>query len=186
MLKIEGKPIIENTIKLFRKNGVSDISVIKGYKKEKINFPGVTYFENDDFENNNQLYSLMYARDKLDEAVKTNEEMIISFSDILYSGDVLKKLIEDENPIAAVVDIDWYESYIGRTHHPVSEADNVIMDKDRKMIKIGKNILPDGVAKDRQGEFIGLWKFNPQGISIFLNHFDRLDFILNKTDPFEF
>ena len=111
--------------------------------------------------------------------------MIISFSDILYSGDVLKKLIEDENPIAAVVDIDWYESYIGRTHHPVSEADNVIMDKDRKMIKIGKNILPDGVAKDRQGEFIGLWKFNPQGISIFLNHFDRLDFILNKTDPFQ-
>ncbi|NQT64809.1 MAG: NTP transferase domain-containing protein, partial [FCB group bacterium] len=37
MLKINGKPILQNTIDLFRNNGINDISVIKGYKKEKIN-----------------------------------------------------------------------------------------------------------------------------------------------------
>ena len=43
MLKINGKPILRNTIELFRNNGINDISVIRGYKKEKINFPNVTY-----------------------------------------------------------------------------------------------------------------------------------------------
>lgn len=59
MLKIKGKPIIQNTIELFRKKGVNDISVIRGYKKEKINFPDITYFENKNFLNNNILHSLM-------------------------------------------------------------------------------------------------------------------------------
>ena len=62
MLKITGKPIIQNTIELFRSNGIRDISVIRGYKKEKINFPNITYFENTDFWNNNILHSLMCAR----------------------------------------------------------------------------------------------------------------------------
>ena len=53
MLKIDGKPIIQNAIELFRNNSINDISVIRGWKREKINFPNVTYFENTDFWNNN-------------------------------------------------------------------------------------------------------------------------------------
>ena len=37
MLKINGKPIIENTIELFRKNRINDISVVNGYKKDEKN-----------------------------------------------------------------------------------------------------------------------------------------------------
>lgn len=82
MLKIHGKPIIQNTVDMFRSNGINDISVIRGYKKEKINLPDITYFENKDFWNNNILHSLICARAKLEEAIKTGEDVVMTYSDI--------------------------------------------------------------------------------------------------------
>jgi len=185
MLKIDGTPIIQNTVELFRNNGIKDISVIRGYKKERINLLDVTYFENNDFWNNNILHSLMFARAKLEEAINTKEELIISYSDIWYNDGVVKKLLEDGHAISAIVDADWMDYYDGRTDHPISEAENVVMGNNKKILKIGKHIFTDKISKNKQGEFIGLWKFNPEGIKIFLKHFDRLNSILNKTDPYQ-
>src|SRR3989338_9192274 len=137
MLKVHGKPIIQNIIDLFRNNGVNDISAIRGYKKEKISFPNVTYFENTDFWNNNILHSLMFAREKLEEAIKTGEDVIITYSDIWYTDSVVKDLLKSKEAIASIVDTDWYDYYNGRTDHPISEAENVIMDSNKRMLKIG-------------------------------------------------
>ncbi len=185
MLKIYGKPIIQNIIELFRKNGIKDISIISGYKKEKINFPNITYFENDDFLNNNILHSLICAKAKLEEAIKSKEDVVISYSDIWYNDSVVKKLLEDRHDIASIIDIDWQDYYVGRTEHPISEAENVIMNDKKRMLKIGKHIFTDKVPKNKQGEFIGLWKFTPKGTKIFLNHFDRLNSTLKKEEPFQ-
>ena len=174
MLKINGKPIIENTIELFKNNQINDISIIRGYKKEKIDFPNLTYFENTDFGNNNILHSLMFARPKLEEAIETGEDVIVSYSDILFNDSIVKLLLESKEDIASVVDTDWHEYYEGRSDHPIEEAENVIVGDNNRMSKIGKHIFTDDVPKDRQGEFIGLWKFSPEGIKIFLKHFDRL------------
>jgi len=183
MLKINGKPILRNTIELFRNNGINDISVIRGYKKEKINFPNVTYFENTDFWNNNILHSLMCARAKLEEAIKTKEDIVMTYSDIWYNDSVVKALLKSKEAIASIVDTDWHDYYNDRTEHPISEAENVIIDDDRRILKIGKHIFTDGIEKDKQGEFIGLWKFTPKGTRIFLKHFDRLNSTLKMTDP---
>ncbi len=185
MLKIDGKPIIQNTMELFRANGINDISVIRGWKGEKIGFPGITYFENEDFWNNNILHSLMCARPKLEEASKNKEEIVATYSDIWYNDIVVKALLKDKHDIAAIVDTDWQDYYEGRTNHPISEAENVIMDGNKKMLKIGKHIFTDDVPKDKQGEFIGLWKFTPKGIKIFLGHFDRLNKKLRKDEPYQ-
>jgi len=185
MLKINGKPIIENTVELFKNNEIKDISIIKGYRKEKIDFPGITFFENDDFWNNNILHSLMYARSKLEEAINAKEEVVVSYSDILYNDNVIKKLLEDKHTISSIVDINWRDYYDGRTDHPISEAENVIVDDDKRMLKIGKHIFTDKILKNKQGEFIGLWKFTSEGIRIFLNHFDRRNTSLKKTDSFQ-
>jgi len=185
MLKINGKPILQNTIDLFRGNGVDDISVIRGYKKEKINFPDITYFENTDFWNNNILQSLMFARAKLEEAVKTGEDVVMTYSDIWYNDSVVKALVESKEAIASIVDTDWETYYDGRTDHPIEEAENIITDDDKRMLKIGKHIFTNDTPKDKQGEFIGLWKFTPEGTKIFLKHFDRLNSTLKMTDSYQ-
>ena len=52
-------------------------------------------------------------------------------------------------------------------------------------MKIGKHVITGDTPKDKQGEFIGLWKLSPEGIKIFLHHFDRLNSKLQMTDPFQ-
>jgi len=185
MLKINGKPIIQNTIELFRSNGINDLSVIRGYKKEKIDFPNITYFENKDFWNNNILHSLICARSKLGEAIKKGEDVVITYSDIWYADSVVKALLKSKKAIASIVDTDWYEYYEGRTDHPIEEAENVIIDDDKRILKIGKHVFTHNTPKDKQGEFIGLWKFSPEGTKIFLKHFDGLNSTLKMTDPYQ-
>ena len=62
------------------KNVVKDISLIRGYKKEKINYKGIKYFENTDYKNNNILNSIFYAEKII------NGNIIISYSDILFDS----------------------------------------------------------------------------------------------------
>ena len=185
MLKINGKTLLQNMLDLFRNNGINDISVIKGYKREKINLPDITYFENTDFWNNNILHSLMCARAKLEEAIKTGECVVMTYSDIWYNDSVVKALLKSKESIASIIDTDWEGYYDGRTDHPISEAENIITDDDKKMLKIGKHIFTHDTPKDKQGEFIGLWKFTPEGINIFLKHFDKLNSTLKMTEPYQ-
>ena len=45
MLDFGGKTLLERQLIAYKKNGIKDISLIRGYKK-KINYKGIRYFEN--------------------------------------------------------------------------------------------------------------------------------------------
>ena len=85
MLKLGDKTIIEHQLNAFRANNITNISVVRGYKKHKIDLPNVTYFDNDQFESNNVLNSLMYA----EEALAGN--VVISYSDIIFSPAIVER-----------------------------------------------------------------------------------------------
>lgn len=185
LLPINGKPILHHTLENLRSNNVKDISIVRGYKKEKIDVKNTTYFENDNFFENNILHSLMYARPKLEEAMKNGDDVIVTYSDIWFENEVLKCLLEEQGDIVAVVDVDWESSYKDRTDHTTSEAENVLIDKENRIAKIGKHIFTEATPRSYQGEFTGLWKFTPKGVRIFLNHFDKVHASLQLTTPFQ-
>jgi choline kinase/DNA-binding XRE family transcriptional regulator len=165
MLDFGGKTLLQRQLDAYKKNDVKDISLIRGYKKDKINYKGIRYFDNIDYKNNNILNSIFYAEKIL------NGNIIISYSDILFDTSVIKRLLESNYDISVVVDIDWRGYYVGRKDHPISEAENVIFDSDNKVKKIGK------INKDNQevhGEFIGMIKLSDRGAEIFKHHFHRL------------
>lgn len=164
MLKFNGKTLLERQINALKSNGIKDISVIKGYCKEKINLKGVKYYINNDYENNNILNSLFYAEKEL------NSDVIISYSDILYEKDVISRLIESKYDISIVVDIDWKKAYRGRKDHPIHEAENVIFDSHNKVLRIGKIMTK---KFDVHGEFIGIMKLTKRGCDILKRHFSR-------------
>jgi len=164
MLKFGNKTLLERQLDAYRECGISNISVIRGYNKEKINHEGLRYFENTDFENNNILNSLFYAEDEL------NGNVIVSYSDILFESSVVKRLLESDADISIVVDIDWRAYYVDRKDHPLEEAENVIFNANNEVVKIGKVLT----AKDDVfGEFIGMMKFSPRGADLFKRHFQR-------------
>lgn len=175
MLDFAGKTLLQRQIEAFKINGLNKISVIRGFEKEKINYPDLTYFENKDYKTNNILNSLMYAEDAL------NGHVIVSYSDILFEKEVVERLLKSEHDISIVVDIDWRGYYINRKDHPINEAENVIFDANNNVVEIGKILTG---KHDVHGEFIGMLKFSPRGSEIFKKHFHRAkDLYWNK--PFQ-
>ena len=164
MLKFGEKTLLQRQLDAYRECGIKNISVVRGYKKEKINYPDLRYFENPEFENNNILNSLFYAEEEL------HGHVVVAYSDILFNSAVIKRLLESQSDISIVVDIDWRGYYIDRVNHPIEEAENVIFNANNEVVKIGK-ILTD--KDDVHGEFIGMMKLTPRGAEIFKRHFHR-------------
>ena len=165
MLDFGGKTLLQRQLDVYKKCGIKDVSLIRGYKKEKINYKGIKYFENTDYRNNNILNSIFYAEKVI------NGNIIISYSDILFDSSVVERTLDSDHDISVVVDIDWRGYYVGRKDHPISEAENVIFNSNNEVEKIGKiNTGNEAV----HGEFIGMIKLSNRGTEIFKEHFHRL------------
>ncbi len=185
LLRIKGKAIVEQLLESFRGEGISDIAIIRGFKKEKINFPNVTYFENSSYWTNNILHSLLNARQKLEEAQRAGEDVIITYSDIWVEKEAVQKLAKIHGDFVALVDVAWEHHYQGRTDHPFGEAEIAIFDSSQHMQKIGKHLEEAKATGKPHGEFIGMWKSSPQGIKILLERFDAINKTHQLTDPFQ-
>lgn len=155
LLPFKGKPLMQIQLDILRSLGIDDITVITGYKKEKVDFPGLKYYVNEDFENNNILESLFYAEPEIE------GEVIIHYCDILFEKSVVENLLACREEISIVVDINWKENYIDRRDHPIDEAENVIFDDNFKVQQIGK--IMDGEKEGVPGEFIGMMKVSGTG-----------------------
>ena len=185
MLEINQKPLIKHCIDNFNSNGIDRISVVTGYKAEKINFDDLDRYHNDQYLNNNVLHSLLYARPALEQAQKEKQSVIVSYSDIWFHPDVVKRLMESNGDINLMVDTDWQSAYEGRTDHPLSEAELAFFTSPGILKAIGKNSRPPMEDKCITGEFIGLFMLSPAGIEKFLNVFDIINKSLSAKSPFE-
>jgi choline kinase len=153
LLDVGGKTILERALEALRENGIENIVVVRGYHAHLIDYVDVDYCHNPDFERNNILRSLFYAEDEM------NDDFVFSYSDIVYTSEIVAKLINSEADIALTVDVDWRQHYEGRDLHPISEAELVSVDNGRVQA-IGKGVVSPEQA---HGEFLGLAKFTKSG-----------------------
>ena len=100
LIKINDIPMIENLILSMKEVGVNDITIVTGYLKEQFDYLkqkyGVRIIENPDYEIANNISSLYYAREYLDETLILDGDQIISNKNILrfdfkHSGYVCTK-----------------------------------------------------------------------------------------------
>ena len=153
LLRLGDKTLLERQLAVLRECGVEDIALVRGHGKELITYPGVRYYDNDNYENNNILGSLFYAEAEM------SEEFIFSYSDIVYDRAIVERLLASEDDVAVVVDTEWKSAYQGRTDHPVAEAEKALVE-DGRVIKIGKSTIG---AESAYGEFIGMARFSARG-----------------------
>ena len=174
LLDINGKSILQRQIELLRRKNIQDIIIIVGPHKDKFNFDNVKYVEDKEFEKHDVLLSLMAARNYM------KDEVITTYSDILYDEKILYDIIDSKVDIGVATDLNWELKYEKRTEHPKSEADNVIIE-NKKIVRIKKNISK--ISQQQQnGEFIGIMKFSKKGSEIFVKEFDRIKKI--SPNPF--
>lgn len=151
-VRVYGKPIIEHQLEVFGSHGIADISIVKGYLREQINYPGTKSYINADYAHNFSLASLFIAEKELD------DDLIVSYGDIVFERAVVEKLVKAEGEITIAVAEDWKKAYEGRVHKTLADAEKVSFDGTR-VKTLGKRI-PLEVSN---GEYIGLMKLTAKG-----------------------
>jgi len=160
----DGESLFERQLEAFRQCGISDFVVIRGYQGHQFTHPDIRYYWNYDFESGNILDSLMCAEGELD------GDVLVSYSDIWFEPSVPKVLLQSKADIVLAVDIDWKKHYENRELHPVTEAEAVLFDGERKVLKIGKIAISEPAV---QGEFIGMMKMSKRGSEIFRQYHEK-------------
>jgi len=106
MVKIQGTPILSHIVDAYNAVGIKDIVVVRGYKKEAVNLPNLTYVDNDDFSETGELDSLLKAlqsrRDHL-------QSTIISYGDVLFNKYIPQSLCQENDDCVIFVDSNWQE-----------------------------------------------------------------------------
>lgn len=167
LVEVNGKSILQHQLDAYRSNDVHDIHIVKGYLHEKIDLPDITYHINHEYETNNILHSLMYAREAMDGS------FISSYSDIIFDESVVRQVVNSEADIALAVDQDWKTQYVDRTLHPPEEAEKVVHDENLHVKHVGKRI--DAPMEEVHGEYIGMFKCSGASAPLFREYFHKAE-----------
>lgn len=166
LLKINDKSLLGIQIEQYKKKNISEIIIITGPHHKKFDFQDVSLINDSKYLEHDVLGSLMIAKSKI------NEDVITSYSDIIFDDSILDTLLNFKGDIGITVDLNWEKKYLNRTEHPKSQADNVVIENN-KVIKIQKNIF--GCKKSQKmGEFLGLMKMSSQGAKTFVSKYNQL------------
>jgi phosphoenolpyruvate phosphomutase len=106
MVNIQGRPILSHIVDAYNAVGIKDIVVVRGYKKETVNLPNLTYVDNDDFADTGELASLLKA---LQSRKGPAQSTVISYGDVLFNKYIPQSLCQESDDCVIFVDSNWQE-----------------------------------------------------------------------------
>ena len=98
MVNIQGTPILSHIVDAYNAVGIKDIVVVRGYKKEAVNLPNLTYVDNNDFAETGELDSLLKA---LRSSKGPAKSTIISYGDVLFNKYIPQSLCQETDDYAS-------------------------------------------------------------------------------------
>ena len=105
MVRYKKKPIIDYIIDTAVSCKIKNIAVINGYKKEVLEHylkdKKVKFFTNKNYSKTNMVSTLFAAKKFMD------DDLIISYADIIYKKSILEKLFNSKNDFSVVIDRKW-------------------------------------------------------------------------------
>ncbi len=171
MVPVDHRTILEIQLEAFRAHGVRDVVIIRGYHRDELTRfcakldPGIRFRDNLQWEYNNILESLFCAEADL------TGPLLMTYSDIIFTPEVVGKLIAAPGDVSLVIDQDFRDIYVGRSDHPLSEGEVSDLDETGGVRRVGKRALP---PEEAWGEFIGLAKLSERGAGWFRDEWASL------------
>jgi choline kinase len=149
MVSYQGRPLIEYVTQALRANGVTDIVAVRGYRPEALRCTGLRFYDNPRYAETNMVYTLFCADRELE------GDVIISYSDIVYSPKVIRRLLDAGGDFSVVVDRDWRRLWQERMDDPLDDAETLRLDERGNIIELGKRASS---YDEIEGQYIGLLK----------------------------
>ncbi len=176
MVDVNGRPILHRLVGQFRKEEIKDITVVRGFGKEHVNAPDVTFVDNDRYDSTGELATLNAAIEKLD------GDCVISFGDILFRRYILSSLLEMDSDITIAVDGVWTESKDdGNGFQDLIQASSPhSLDYTTDKVWL-ENMGPTFENGQTNGEWIGLLRANENGSKVIASALKEL----SQRDDFD-
>ncbi len=172
MVPIGGKTLVQRQADMLRSCGVNDISIVGGYRGEKIQIDSANILYNSDFKITNNAYSIMLAREYF------KSKCVMVYADIIFDRQILERLLESSYPITLVIDRAYQslpfrkknlDLVIAEDTSKQGNGRNLKLNQHRPISKIGK--LVDKAKANY--EFIGMAFFREEGLRILSDSWDR-------------
>ena len=161
------KSILEHNLDFFKK--FKNKIIVTGYKKNLLkSFAKKNNFKiiyNNKFQSTNMVHSMFCAKEFM------NDDIIVSYSDIIYKKEVLKNLMDCKEEIGVVIDKKWKELWSLRMQNPLMDAETLKI-KNGKIKEIG---FKPNSYDDIEGQYIGLIKFAKSSLKKVIKYYENLD-----------
>jgi phosphoenolpyruvate phosphomutase len=175
LLDVKGKTILERQVASLNDLNIKDITVIRGYQKEKIALPNLRYYDNDRYEETGELTSIFCAENEL------KGRCLLLYADIIFEPGILEKLLKSPADVSIVVDQAWrdyqkaarphVEPDLVQLENPTSSGYRFVPpDGPVRVLKIGRHLNPE----EAHAEFIGLAMLSERGTESFKAAYHRV------------
>jgi choline kinase len=165
MLEFRGTPLIYRQVETYRQLGVKRIVIVRGYRAECIACPGVTFYENQRWQETNMVESLMCARQEFD------DDIVVSYADLFCAMRLYRAVAEDRHFAGVAVDNDWQAYWRRRYGRIDTDTESLKLGPDGRILSLG---VPDVPPRDMEGRYVGVIRFSKQALAAISGIYDAL------------
>lgn len=155
LVQWRGQPLLHWQLQALRSAGVSEIGIVTGYQREKLQPWGLTEFHNPRWAETNMVSSLECAQDWLRAA-----PCIVCYSDLFYEAEAIRSLMASSADLAVTYDPHWRNLWEKRFSNPLVDAETFRLSPSQQLSEIGGK--PRSID-EIEGQYMGLLRFTPAG-----------------------
>ncbi len=168
MVELLGRSLLKRQMDTFAECGIDNVAVVGGYEIGLIREAGFNCFENERFESTNMVESLFTARAYMEGP----EDLIISYGDIVYEADNLRRVMAADADINLMVDVNWRDYWSQRLPDPLTDAETLKFKDGDLLAELGKKPTS---YDDIEAQYTGLIKVRGDVLNAFCQFYDDLD-----------
>jgi len=166
LVEYKGKPLLIWQTEALEEAGITEIGVVRGYNKHKVETKYGVYFDNENWSTTNSVMSLYTSDEWL-----SKYECVVSYSDIVYSSEAVKKTVNLESGIAIPYTTNWLKLWSMRFENPLADLEHFQIDAAGRLTKIGGR--PNSL-NEIMGQYMGILKIKPNGWEIMKSYIHKL------------
>ena len=101
LVELGGRPLLEWQVGALNAAGISEISIVTGYRSEVLQESGLNALVNPEWNSSNMVVSLLYAKPVI------VRPTVVSYSDIVYEQQAVEVLMAHPGDLVLAYDLNW-------------------------------------------------------------------------------
>jgi choline kinase len=168
LVELGGVSLLERQARVLREAGITDITVVSGYRADQIAARGFAIRVNPRYAETNMVYTLFCAADLMTD----DADLVIGYGDIVYEGRVLAALLASEAPVTVMIDRQWLRYWRLRLEDPLTDAETLKLGPEGRLLELGKKPRDYG---EIEGQYMGLIKVRADHVRRFKSEYEAMD-----------